>query len=257
METLDKLYNSYRSDKELSPHLVNKYKTFDNIIRDEIENTNIHDNTFLIKLITKLIDFIDDEELHYCFQDLQSEFVKIRRIVKLSKPNKNGTCVCGAKPVNMSRHLNTKKHKKFIEDNPDKQHLPFDYTPFTYNVRVFKEDTSIPPYSEMGKVEIWDNTASTSWVFGTHEGKIYNRNKVDCGEYRLYKDDRVPNEFKNDKGIVMDRFYRPITEYILNENGKFYSLFSKNTFKAFYYDFKKEMLIRSEDDIMVLNRGGC
>ena len=44
---------------------------------------------------------------------------------------------------------------------------------------------------------------------------------------------------------------------ILNENGKFYSLFSKNIFKALYYDFKKEQLIRSEDDIMVLNDGGC
>jgi len=251
METLNKLYNSYRTDKELSPHLVNKYKTFDNIIRDEIENTNIHDNTFLIKLITKLIDFIEDEELHYCFEDLQSEFVKIRRVVKMSKPNKNGTCVCGAKPVNMTRHLNTKKHKKFIEANPVKQHLTLVYTPFTYSVRVFKEDTSIPPYSEMVKVEIWDNTASSSWEFGIHLGKIYNRNKIDCGDYRFYMDDSVPNEFKNDKGMVMDRFDRAITEYILNEAGRFYSLFSKNTFKAFYYDFKKEKLIRSSDDIMV------
>jgi len=251
METLNKLYNSYRTDKELSPNLSNKYKTFDNIIRNEIENTNIHDNTFLIKLITKLIDFIDDEELHYCFQDLQSEFVKIRRVVKMSKPNKNGTCVCGAKPVNMTRHLTTKKHKKFIEDNPDKQHIKVVYTPFTYSVKVFKEDTSIPPYSKMDKVQVWDNTASTSWEFATHEGKIYNRNKIECGIYRYYMDDRIPNEFKNDKGIILDRFDRPITEYILNENGMLYSLFSKNIFKAFYYDFKKEMLIRCEDDIMV------
>jgi len=255
METLNKIYGCYRTDKKLHSRVVSKYKQLDNIISINLQQNDNHNKEFLIHLLTELIEFCKKNE-HYDFmENIRLSLSKILRILRITNVGKNGVCICGAKPVNMTRHLNTKKHKKFIEDNPNLTtediHLTLVYTPFTYSVRVFKEDTSIPAYSEMGKVQVWDNTASSSWEFGTHEGKIYNRNKIECGEYRFYMDDRVPNEFKNDKGIVLDRFDRPITEYILNEAGRFYSIFSKNIFKAFYYDFKKEKLIRSSDDIIV------
>jgi len=255
METINKIYSCYRTDKELHSRVVSKYKQLDNIISINLQQNDIHNKDFLIHLLTELIEFCKENEHYDYMENIRSSLSKILRILRITNVGKNGTCVCGAKPVNMTRHLNTKKHKKFIENNPDLTteniHSKVDYTPFTYSVRVFKEDTSIPQYSEMEKVQIWDNWASCSWEFGTHDGKIYNRNKIDCGLYRFYMDDRVPNEFKTDKGIVMDRFDRPITEYILNEAGRFYSMFSKNIYKAFYYDFKKEKLIRSSDDIMV------
>ena len=256
MDTLNKIYNCYRTTKTEQPRIIGKFKQLDNIIKVNLERTPIHDKDFLIHLLTDLIEFCKVNDCYDFMEEIRTELSKILRILRITNVGKNGVCVCGAKPVNMTRHLTTKKHKKFVEantdeENPEKQHLTLIYTPFKYSVKVFKENTNIPRYDKMDKVQIWDNTASTSWEFGIHEGKIYNRNKIECGIYRYYMDDKVPNEFKNDKGIIIDRLDRRITEYILNENGMLYSLFSKNIFKAFYYDLKKEMLIRSEDDILL------
>jgi len=255
METLDKIYNCYRTTNSKQPRIIGKFKQLDNIIKVNLEKTSIHDKDFLIDLLTDLIEFCKVNDCYDFMEDIRTELSKILRILRITNVGKNGTCVCGAKPVNMTRHLTTKKHKKFVEANQTTfekiSQTTLEYTPFTYSVKIFKENTNIPPYSNLKKVQIWDNTASTSWEFGIYEGKIYNRNKIECGTHRYYMDDRVPDEFKNDKGIILDRFDRRITEYILNENGMLYSLFSKKVFKPFYYDFKKEMLIRSEDDILV------
>lgn len=257
MDTLNKIYNIYRTTDELRPRVAGKLKALDNIIKTNLIESENHNKDFIINLLNILIEYCDETDYYEFMANIKVAFSKTLRILKITNFGRNGKCVCGAKPVNMSRHLITKKHKKFVETNTaakqPEPNIKLEYIPFTYNIAKPTDiNPDIIPYSKMEKVEIWDDTASSTWLFGIYRGNIYNRNKIHCGIYRNYRDSNVPAEFKDDSGDIVDLYDRKIVEYILNESGMFYSLFSKTTFKPFYFSTEKERMIRSSDDIKLL-----
>jgi hypothetical protein len=244
---MQQIYDVYRTEEKISFKKKDLYTSLDNKIRlfldDEPEGIG-YDKTEYIRLLCELCIKTRQQDPR-----LYKEFSKLKKNISISKAVQPEICICGYRTKNQyTRHLRSKRHLKYLEQNPEPVKQKTAYVPFKYNLKYNKLDIH---FDDMDKIKIFDNEARASWSYGMYKGKLYNMNYICCGIYRSYVDAEVPDECKSIDGTI-EYNGEEIIEYLLNDVGKKYAGFSKNIFKQYYYCPKREDIVKSNDLIEIL-----
>jgi len=239
---MQQIYDVYRTEEKISFKKKELYTSLDNKIRLFLEE-NDYDKS-CIKLLTDLCSKTKK------YPKLFLEFSKLKKNISISKAIQPEICICGYRTKKQyTRHLRSKRHLKFLEENPEPVKQKIEYVPFRYNLKYNKLNIH---FDDMEKIKIFDNEARASWSYGMYKGKLYNLNYIVCGLYRVYVDAEVPDEFKNIDGTI-EYNGEEIIEYVLNDVGRRYAGFSKNIFKQYYYCPKRDKIVKSSDLIEILD----